>query len=99
MRTLTAVVAGWLVLAPAAARAELVFFANGRSLSVKDHRLEDGRLVLRLRSGGEVVCDPLIILRIEPDEVPYPEPAPEPAPMAARDPQPDAASDVHAFDS
>ena len=56
------------------ARAELVFFANGRSLSVKMHRVEGEALVLTLRSGGEVVCDPSLVSRITPDEVPYPEP-------------------------
>jgi soluble lytic murein transglycosylase-like protein len=56
------------------AHAELVFFANGRSLSVKSHRLEGEQLILTLRGGGEVTCDRSVIARIEPDEVPYPEP-------------------------
>ena len=56
------------------ARAELVFFATGRTLSVKAHRVEDGSLILTLRSGGEIVCDPALITRIAPDETPYPEP-------------------------
>ena len=74
-----------LVAAPSA-RAELVFFASGRSLSVKSHRLDAGSLVLELRGGGEVVCDPSVITKIAPDEVPYPEiapPAPPAAPLAA----------------
>jgi soluble lytic murein transglycosylase-like protein len=58
------------------AHAELVFFANGRSLSVKGHRLEGEQLILTLRGGGEVTCDRSVIARIEPDEVPYPEPTP-----------------------
>jgi soluble lytic murein transglycosylase-like protein len=58
------------------AHAELVFFANGRSLSVKSHRLEGEQLILTLRGGGEVTCDRSVIARIEPDEVPYPEPTP-----------------------
>jgi soluble lytic murein transglycosylase-like protein len=58
-------------------RAELVFFANGRTLNVKSHRTEGGSLVLTLRSGGEVVCEPAVIVRIAPDEAPYPEPAEE----------------------
>ena len=57
------------------ARAELVFFATGRSLSVKAHRIEGDSLILTLRSGGEIVCDPSTIARIAPDEAPYPEPA------------------------
>jgi hypothetical protein len=56
------------------ARAELVFFATGRSLSVKAHRFEGGSLVLTLRGGGEIICDPATIVRIAPDEAPYPEP-------------------------
>ena len=35
------------------ARAELVFFASGRTLNVKSHRSENGSLVLTLRSGGK----------------------------------------------
>jgi len=58
------------------ARAELVFFSTGRSLSVKAHRLEGSSLVLTLRGGGEILCEPSVIARIEPDEVPYPEPEP-----------------------
>jgi len=56
------------------ARAELVFFASGRSLSVKSHRVEGTQLILSLRSGGEVVSDVSLIVQITPDEVPYPEP-------------------------
>jgi hypothetical protein len=56
------------------ARAELVFFTSGRTQSVKSHRLEGGSLVLILRGGGEVVCDPALVARITEDEVPYPEP-------------------------
>jgi soluble lytic murein transglycosylase-like protein len=59
------------------ARAELVFFSSGRTLNVKSHRNENGSLVLTLRSGGEVVCEPAAIVRIAPDEAPYPEPQEE----------------------
>ena len=55
------------------ARAELVFFTTGRSLSVKAHRVEGDSLILTLRSGGEIMCNPATIARIAPDEVPYPE--------------------------
>jgi hypothetical protein len=75
-----------LLFGSAPARAELVFFANGRSLSVKAHRLEDERLVLELRTGGEIVCAPSLIVRIEPDEVPYPEPEPVLPPAQAAGP-------------
>jgi transglycosylase-like protein with SLT domain len=63
------------------ANAEIVFFTTGRTLSIKEHHadaVDDDKLVLTLRSGGEIVCDPSIIDRIVPDEVPYPEPEAEP---------------------
>src|SRR5436190_18633701 len=60
--------------AAAPARAELAFFAGGNTMSIKAHRLDGDSLVLTLRSGGEIVCDPSLILRFAPDEVPYPEP-------------------------
>ena len=69
-----------LLCVAAPARAELVFFASGRTLNVKSHRTEGGSLVLTLRSGGEVVCDPALIARIAPDEAPYPEPVVEDSP-------------------
>ena len=62
------------------AHAELVFFATGRTMSVKGHRADGDSLVLTLRSGGEIVCDAASVARIAPDEVPYPEPeSPAPA--------------------
>ncbi len=82
MKTLVSLVS--LVLIAAPARAEIVFFSTGRTLSIKDHRAEDDKLVLMLRSGGEVVIDATTIDRIVPDEVPYPEPEAEtPAVVAA----------------
>jgi soluble lytic murein transglycosylase-like protein len=60
------------------ASAELAYFSSGGSLSIKDHREEGNSLVLRLRAGGEIVCDRSLIVRFAPDEVPYPEP---PAPV------------------
>src|SRR5437899_11739897 len=82
------VIAFWCV----PARAELVFFSTGRSLSVKSHRIDGDSLVLNLRAGGEVVCDRSAITRIEPDEVPYPEPEPDTPPtLTASAPVPYAA--------
>jgi len=60
--------------AAAPARAELAFFAGGSTMSIKGHRLDGESLVLSLRTGGEIVCDPSLIVRFAPDEVPYPEP-------------------------
>jgi soluble lytic murein transglycosylase-like protein len=62
------------------ARAELAFFASGRTLSIKTHHLDGASLVLTLRGGGEIVCEPSAIARIAPDEVPYPEDTPAPPP-------------------
>ena len=57
----------------APAKADLVYFANGRTISIKSHRVDGETLVLTLRAGGEIVCSPSAIARIAPDEVPYPE--------------------------
>ncbi|MFN7983428.1 MAG: transglycosylase SLT domain-containing protein [Vicinamibacterales bacterium] len=64
------------------AHAELVFFANGRTMSVRTHRVEGTTLVLSLRAGGEMVVDAGLIANIGPDEVPYPEPVEEAAETA-----------------
>lgn len=56
------------------ARAELVYFSTGRTLSVKGHRTDGDSVVLTLRTGGEMVCEAAIVSRFAPDEVPYPEP-------------------------
>jgi hypothetical protein len=53
--------------------AELVYLANGRTLSVKSYRIDGTTIVLALRSGGEIEFDVSLIGRIEADEVPYPE--------------------------
>ena len=39
-------------------------------------------VVLTLRNGGQIVCEPSMIARFAPDEVPYPEPEPTPDPVA-----------------
>jgi soluble lytic murein transglycosylase-like protein len=70
------------------AEAELVFFSSGRTLSISAHHVEGDSLVLTMRGGGEIVCDPSVVSRFAPDEVPYPEPvaaisAPAAAPIEA----------------
>ena len=72
--TAVAVVVCLLAVAQTA-QAELVYFSNGRTMSVRSHREEGDRLVLSLRSGGEMVVDRAIVADVGPDEVPYPEPA------------------------
>ena len=73
------------------ASAEIVFLNSGRTLSVKSHRVDGDRIVLTLRSGGEVTCDKSIVEKVEPDEVPYIDPdAPKPADTETQaQPQPD----------
>jgi soluble lytic murein transglycosylase-like protein len=74
------------------ASAEIVFLSSGRTLSVKSHRVDGDRIVLTLRSGGEVTCDKNIVEKVEPDEVPYLDPdTPKPAEpeAAAAQTQPD----------
>ena len=56
------------------AQAEIVVLTSGRSVSVKGHRLDGDRIVLTLRTGGEVTCDRSLVDKILPDEVAYPEP-------------------------
>src|SRR5262249_2164053 len=80
-----------LALSVSDARAEIVFFSTGRTLSIKEHMVDpadDGKLILTLRSGGEIVCEPSIIDRIVPDEVPYPEPEEDKPVVVAAGPRP-----------
>ena len=67
--------------------AELAFFANGRSMSIKGHAMSGDSLVLTLRNGGTMTVAPGMIARFAPDEVAYPEPESEApaAPAAAPD--------------
>lgn len=56
------------------ARAELVTFTTGRTLSVRSHVADGATIVLQLRAGGEMAVDAGMVASIGPDEVPYPEP-------------------------
>ena len=62
-----------LITAAAPAQAELVFFPSGRSMSVRAIRSENDVVVLQLRSGGDIHCEQSLIVRVEPDEVEYPD--------------------------
>ncbi len=61
------------ITAAAPARAELVFFQSGRAMSVRAIRSDGDEIVLQLRSGGDIHCDKSLIVKVEPDEVEYPE--------------------------
>lgn len=75
---------------PTTAAADIVVFHTGRTMSVAHARLEGDRLLLGLRDGGEASVPAALVLRIDPDEVPYPEPEVESAAIAA--PAPDSAA-------
>lgn len=63
-----------LVALASEARAEIVVFKNGRTMSVKSHTVNGDMATVVLREGGEVTFPAAIIDRVDPDEVPYPEP-------------------------
>ena len=46
---------------------ELVYFTSGRVMPIAGHRIDGTAIVLELRGGGEVHCDPLLINRFELD--------------------------------
>ncbi len=71
-----------------AASAELVFFATGRTMSVKGHRVSGSAIVLLLHGGGEVTCPRAIVERIAPDEVPMSDAAVAVSALAASMPVP-----------
>ncbi len=79
MKQLSLAVIG-VVMFALPARAELVYFTTGRTLSVKSHHADGDSLVLVMRGGGEMVCEASIISGFAPDEVPYPEPEVEAVP-------------------
>jgi soluble lytic murein transglycosylase-like protein len=53
--------------------AEVIVFANGRTMSVKDYRVNGDTITVTLRQGGEATFDRALVARIAPDEVPVPD--------------------------
>ncbi len=93
------VAAAWtcVVVGALPASAELVTFSTGRTMSVREHRVDGVSMVFTLRGGGEMVVDSALVSTIGPDEVPYPEPlADVPVPQSFALPAPSAALTVHA---
>ena len=66
-----ALLAGLAAAAPA--RAELVHLTSGRVVSASSVVLGEETATIRLRGGGEVTCSRSLIVRVDPDEVPWPE--------------------------
>lgn len=66
----------FLLLASGAvpASADLVYLTSGRTLSVKAIAFDGDKATMTLRTGGEIVCDRVLVDRVAPDEVPWPEP-------------------------
>jgi soluble lytic murein transglycosylase-like protein len=75
LKKLTVVLSLSLVCVSTPARAELAFFENGNSISIKGHRIDGDSVVLTLPDGGEMVSGSSSIVRFGPDAVPYAEPA------------------------
>jgi soluble lytic murein transglycosylase-like protein len=75
-------VAALTLLFAGPASADIAVLGSGQTLAIKGHRVIDGdRIVLQLRSGGEVTCDKSLVEKIIPDEVPFKEVELTPAPV------------------
>lgn len=91
-----AIVVAVLASSASHARADIVRFKNGRTMSVKSCRIDAETATMLLREGGQVTFPSTIIERVDPDEVPYPatgnrepgseEPTSELAPVRIPDP-------------
>ena len=68
-----AIVLAGLAVSASDARADIVRFKNGRTMSVKSCRIDAETATMLLREGGQVTFPSTIIDRVDPDEVPYPE--------------------------
>jgi len=68
------VLSAMIALSVVPARAEIVFFNNGRNMSIESHRADGDTVVMQMRGGGEMTMDASLIASIEPDEIPHPAP-------------------------
>ncbi len=59
------------------ARADIVVFKNGRTMSARSYKVTGDMATIVLRDGGEVTFPATVVDRVNPDEVPYPVPAEE----------------------
>ena len=70
-RWLGVVVVGAALGAGAPAQADLVLLSSGRVISAAKVVFVDDLATITLRGGGEVTCDRDLIVRVDPDEVPW----------------------------
>jgi soluble lytic murein transglycosylase-like protein len=49
--------------------AEMIFFANGRMIAVKEYRISGDTITVTFRNGGEATFQKSIVARIAPDEI------------------------------
>lgn len=75
MRQLTFLTVMLLAGTAVPSSAELVWLTTGRTMSVKSYRVDGDTVTLVLRQGGEVTCPANLVVRVDADEVPYPESA------------------------
>jgi hypothetical protein len=66
--------------------AEVIFFANGRTMSVKAYRISGDTITVTLRQGGEATFATALISHIAPNEMP--DEPPVTAPAAVETPRP-----------
>ena len=76
IRSVLVLVVAALALTASEARADIVVFKNGRTMSVKTCRIDADNATMILRGGGEVTFPATLIARVDPDEIPYPEDSP-----------------------
>lgn len=50
--------------------AEVIFFANGRTMSVKGYRIAGDSITVTLPNGGEATFHQSVVARVAPDEIP-----------------------------
>lgn len=72
MKTATVVGCFLITMVASEARADIVVFKTGRTMSVQSYRVDGDRAMLVLRDGGEASFSAALVERVDPDEVPYP---------------------------
>src|SRR5918993_1102310 len=63
------------LMGAAPAAADLVVLSSGRVISASSVVLTAESATIRLRGGGEVTCDRSLVIRVDPDEIPWIDPA------------------------